>query len=534
MGQYTDFLGLSATTGAFAAGVLLAGNKYRAQIQADIKPFEGILLGVFFMTAGAQLDPTVVINEWPTLFTGIFAFIAAKAGIVFFSGPTLGLTKGQAARVALTISGGGEFAFVLFQLAKDLGVLPSPLAKLLTASVIISMSLTPILAELGAYAGNYLDQTSPEHVEGTITSEEANELFNEIDTNNSGTIDLDELRDALVEKNFNYVAIAEVFNKFDTDGNGVISREEWKAGLDAGYLIDAIAMDPHIREADVAFRDDAIVICGYGEIGQSLCETLRKTRSIEYGGVVVFDLNPSRVAAGVLSGAPVVFGDAARVDLQRATGVTKPRAVIVTYASDNRRVDATLRLRNSLPEGTPIYAVEGASHVAPELLKAGATDVVSETAETVLRFASLLGAIPEPSQMKEIRENFLLTEQQSVGDFEESHGGLHRLQFLDLASEVGCTKAELDELYDEFVSIAGGMDTVPIAELKGMVMRMDPDGPSDGKSIERCMLFNDEDGAAELTFEEFVRSYWGMCPIDDAEVVDTLPMESSFINGTRT
>ena len=119
MGQYTDFLGLSATTGAFAAGVLLAGNKYRAQIQADIKPFEGILLGVFFMTAGAQLDPNVVINEWPTLLTGVVGFIIAKAAILFLFGPTLGLTRGQAARVAFTLAGGGEFAFVLFQLAKD-------------------------------------------------------------------------------------------------------------------------------------------------------------------------------------------------------------------------------------------------------------------------------------------------------------------------------------------------------------------------------------------------------------------------------
>jgi Kef-type K+ transport system membrane component KefB len=67
MGQAPDFLGLSGTTGTFAAGVLLAGNKYRAQIQADIKPFEGILLGIFLITAGANLDPAIVLNEWPIL-----------------------------------------------------------------------------------------------------------------------------------------------------------------------------------------------------------------------------------------------------------------------------------------------------------------------------------------------------------------------------------------------------------------------------------------------------------------------------------
>jgi len=62
MGQAVNFLGLSASTGAFAAGVLLAGNRYRAQIQADIKPFKGILLGIFFLTAGADLDPALVVG----------------------------------------------------------------------------------------------------------------------------------------------------------------------------------------------------------------------------------------------------------------------------------------------------------------------------------------------------------------------------------------------------------------------------------------------------------------------------------------
>ena len=71
-------LGLSSTTGAFAAGVLLASSQYRQQIEADIKPFEGILLGIFFMTAGANLDPGLCIREWPTLLSGILAFLAAK------------------------------------------------------------------------------------------------------------------------------------------------------------------------------------------------------------------------------------------------------------------------------------------------------------------------------------------------------------------------------------------------------------------------------------------------------------------------
>merc|ERR1719424_404328 len=82
MGVAAEDLGLSTTTGAFAAGVLLAGSQYRQQIEADIKPFEGILLGIFFMTAGANLDPALCVAEWPTLLSGILAFLGAKLGLL--------------------------------------------------------------------------------------------------------------------------------------------------------------------------------------------------------------------------------------------------------------------------------------------------------------------------------------------------------------------------------------------------------------------------------------------------------------------
>ena len=87
MGQAAQELGLSASTGAFAAGVLLAGSQYRAQIEADIKPFEGILLGIFFMDAGAGLDPGLCVQEWPTLVTGIAAFLTVKTAVLFAANP---------------------------------------------------------------------------------------------------------------------------------------------------------------------------------------------------------------------------------------------------------------------------------------------------------------------------------------------------------------------------------------------------------------------------------------------------------------
>jgi len=221
VGQAADALGLSSTTGAFAAGVLLAGSQYRAQIEADIKPFEGILLGVFFMTAGANLDPALCLQEWPTLLTGILAFIGVKAGLIFFAGEfSLGLSRGDAVRTGLLLAGGGEFAFVIFKLAEKLGVLPDTLAKLLTASVIISMSLTPILGEAAELLGDALDRNDKEK----LANLEADMLFDAIDSDGDGSITMDELQKYLLgggaAEQLPNASFEDLFNKLDLNGDG--------------------------------------------------------------------------------------------------------------------------------------------------------------------------------------------------------------------------------------------------------------------------------------------------------------------------
>jgi len=75
MGAIAKGLGLTDTAGAFAAGALLANTNYRAQIQADILPFKGILLGIFFMDAGSSFDTNLAIAEWPTIATGHHASV---------------------------------------------------------------------------------------------------------------------------------------------------------------------------------------------------------------------------------------------------------------------------------------------------------------------------------------------------------------------------------------------------------------------------------------------------------------------------
>jgi len=155
MGVIAKNLGLTDTAGAFAAGVLLANSNYRAQIQADILPFKGILLGVFFMSAGSTFNLDLVIRNWPTILAGAVGLIVLKATTLFLATrvprwlePNR-LPAPDAVQLSLLLSGGGEFAFVVLALAEKLKVLPKELGSSLAAVVLITMAVTPLLGEAG-------------------------------------------------------------------------------------------------------------------------------------------------------------------------------------------------------------------------------------------------------------------------------------------------------------------------------------------------------------------------------------------------
>lgn len=508
MGQVADILGLSASTGAFAAGVLLAGNKFRPQIQADIKPFEGILLGIFFITAGAELDPAVVLKEWPTLLLGIIGFLITKAGVLFASGPALGLSKAESARVAFTLAGGGEFSFVLFKLAQDLGVLPGGLNKLLTASVIISMSLTPLLGELGDYAGNYFEKMNPDPKKmspwDSLTATEAEKLFDETDADKNGSIDLDELRESLLRLNIPYDTIADIFVTFDTNGDDEICREEWKYGIEKGLLEEALrnapGPGPNLNTV-VPFAPDATVICGFGGMGSKLYEMLEQTGGVK-GDIVAFSLDPGRVTAGALSGAPVVFGDGGRNELYKAAGVKSPKAVLITYESRTRRMNVLTRIRQSLPKETLIYCRAENQQEYDELIAAGADEVISESSETIIRFGNLLNICDSPQENDRVREMLL----QRSGEDKEVIPGYTETDISDFGEAVGMKRSDIFKLSEIFLSLGGfeGKD-IPISELRDFLIRSTDHEPIDADALTRCMELADGDGEGDLSFEEFVK-----------------------------
>jgi glutathione-regulated potassium-efflux system ancillary protein KefC/glutathione-regulated potassium-efflux system protein KefB len=138
-------VGLSMALGAFLAGVLLAESEYRHELNADIEPFKGLLLGLFFIGVGMSLDLGLVASQ-PLAIAGLtLGLIAIKMLVLWTIARLAGHDNATAVNLALVISQGGEFAFVLFGVAAGAGVMTSALADLLIVVVSLSLAATPIL-----------------------------------------------------------------------------------------------------------------------------------------------------------------------------------------------------------------------------------------------------------------------------------------------------------------------------------------------------------------------------------------------------
>ena len=113
--------GLSMAMGAFLAGVLLSGSTFRHQLEADIEPFRGLLLGLFFLAVGMALDLAVVASNWPLIAAGVLAMMATKAACIYAAARIMRSSHAEALDRAVLMAQGGEFAFVLFSAAQRPG-----------------------------------------------------------------------------------------------------------------------------------------------------------------------------------------------------------------------------------------------------------------------------------------------------------------------------------------------------------------------------------------------------------------------------
>ncbi|MDQ7955895.1 MAG: glutathione-regulated potassium-efflux system protein KefC [Rhodocyclaceae bacterium] len=139
-----QFVGLSMALGAFLAGVLLAESEYRRELETDIEPFKGLLLGLFFIAVGMTIDFAVVLAH-PLLIAGlVLGFMAVKFVVIYLLAKAMDIPKVQRPVFTLLLAQGGEFAFVVFQAAGP-QVLPAETTSLLIGAVALSMLVSPLL-----------------------------------------------------------------------------------------------------------------------------------------------------------------------------------------------------------------------------------------------------------------------------------------------------------------------------------------------------------------------------------------------------
>lgn len=157
-----QYAGLSMGMGAFVAGVLLAESSYRHELEADIEPFRGIFLGLFFIAVGLSLDIDVIFENWIAILLAVPTFMIVKAVILYGLSRILRSSHNDAVRIASLLPQGGEFGFVLFSTAAAAAVITQSLASQLIAVVTLSMALTPLSVAIGRRF--MTSDTSPEAI----------------------------------------------------------------------------------------------------------------------------------------------------------------------------------------------------------------------------------------------------------------------------------------------------------------------------------------------------------------------------------
>ena len=140
-----QLVGLSMALGAFLAGVLLADSEYRHALEADIEPFKGLLLGLFFIAVGMGVNLGLLVEQPLQIGAIVVGLMAVKFAVLYGLGRWHGLVGASPRGLAVSLSQGGEFAFVLFGVAVGAQLMDPALSQLLIVAVTVSMAITPLL-----------------------------------------------------------------------------------------------------------------------------------------------------------------------------------------------------------------------------------------------------------------------------------------------------------------------------------------------------------------------------------------------------
>ncbi|MGE5477041.1 MAG: monovalent cation:proton antiporter-2 (CPA2) family protein [Bacteroidales bacterium] len=310
----TEAAGLSLSLGAFLAGVMLASTEYRHQVEADLQPVRGLLMGLFFLTVGMTVDPRQVLANLPEITGGVTMLLAGKALVLTLLAVAFRFPLTVALHLGLLLAQGGEFAFVVLARAGQAKLVSPGTIELVTSVVAISMAVTPALAGIG----------------------------------------------------------------------------DWLARR--RHLADAQAVAPGRECADLSGH---VVIVGFGRVGQIVAAILSE-QGIPF---IAIDRDP-RLVARLRDGGetPVFFGDIRKVEVLKAVGAARARAVVLTIDTGSGREKLVPRLRAHFP-ALHILVRARDRRQARGLEKAGATAVVPEILEGSLQLAGTalrhLGLPPE-------------------------------------------------------------------------------------------------------------------------------------------
>ena len=156
----STWAGLSPAMGAFLAGLLIAETEYKPQVEADIKPYKGLFMGLFFMTVGMNLDWRLLAEHSLLITMLVLGLLCIKAVMIYTLSRIYGFSRGAATHSGLLLSQGGEFAFVVFGIGITSGFLGADYGAILLVVVTVTMAITPMLADLGAKLQKRLDKDS--------------------------------------------------------------------------------------------------------------------------------------------------------------------------------------------------------------------------------------------------------------------------------------------------------------------------------------------------------------------------------------
>ncbi|MEM7215620.1 MAG: monovalent cation:proton antiporter-2 (CPA2) family protein [Pseudomonadota bacterium] len=240
--------GLSMALGSFLAGVLLAESSYKHELEANIEPFRGILLGLFFMAVGLSLDVTVLLDNWLAIIACVFVAMAIKAGCIYGAAKAFGSSHADSVRISAMLSQHGEFGFVLFASAASIGILDPQTSSFLVAIVVLSMALTPLCVWLG---GEVLNRTQEEPEEIEEDFEGANSPVLMIGFSRMGQIAAQALLSSgtdvtVIDNNPNIIKQAARFGFRIYFGNGTRKDVLVSAGIESCSMVCVTTHTPEI------------------------------------------------------------------------------------------------------------------------------------------------------------------------------------------------------------------------------------------------------------------------------------------------